>query len=279
MIRNPFLGRGASHPGASPHVPSWAPLVAALKISLDDRNRSADIGCMARTPDPLLISPKQIQRYLEGHFHTALAEVCDLVAVYLNRDTVDVSGWATWQTKGIHASDLRDEAARVIVSLIEEFEDDFLAMRPTEVRQWRESHNLSQPEAAELLGVARSTWSRWEQLGINDHYAGTAAYVLAASATGQNPGRVQERDRAIRSLLDLEERAKHKPPTQMEAAVVLSRWGGMGEYAKFGLGSYGVYRLLREAWENLGCQNCRAMNPTDSRFCSACGSPLNRKEV
>ena len=37
-----------------------------------------------------------------------------------------------------------------------------ISMKNHILRQWRETHNLSQPAAAKKIGVHRETWSRWE---------------------------------------------------------------------------------------------------------------------
>lgn len=228
---------------------------------------------MSKATDPLQITPQQIRRFIKGRGWNSLADVqADLDSMI--GQSVDAMECETWESRGIRTSDLASDVAQELASLIRSYEEGFLILFPLEVRSWREGMGMSQPQAAEYLGVARSTWSRWEQLGIDDHFAGTAAYALAASVISKNPSLLAERTRTIPILLDLERAAGREPKSAIEAAVAISRWGGQGDYARLGLGSFGLYRLLKDAWDTLACPICSAMNPTDARFCSSCGSAI-----
>lgn len=233
---------------------------------------------MSKATDPLQVTPQQIRRFIKGRGWTSLADVQEDIDSPMGQ-SLDAMECATWEKKGIRSSDLASVVAQEIASMIHSYEEGSLILFPLEVRTWREGMGMSQPQAAEYLGVARSTWSRWEQLGIDDHFAGTAAYALAASVISKNPTLLAERTRAIPMLLDLERAAGREAKTPTDVAVAISRWGGQGDYARLGLGSFGLYRLLKDAWDTLPCPSCFAMNPTDAHFCSICGLGIEAREA
>lgn len=234
---------------------------------------------MPPPPDPIQVTPQQIRRYIKGHGFKTLADAKGELECQIG-DDFDITGCDAWEKRGIRISDLESPFAKEIVAAVHSHEDGTSILSPIEVRVWRKRMGLSQPEASEFLGVARTTLSRWEKSGIIEAGVGIAAHALAASVASKDPERLTERIRTIPILLDLNRKAGRKPQTAIEEAIAISLWGGQGEYARLGLGSYGLYRLLKDAWDTLACPSCFAMNPTDARNCSSCGSSLtSNKEV
>jgi len=225
------------------------------------------------------VTPQQLKRFVLGHGWESLAQAKEDVELDLGRQ-VEVTGWEAWEKRGLRGSDLTCEVAQAIARLVATYEEGALILSSLQVRSWREAMGLSQPEASEYLGVARSTWSRWEQLGIVDHFAGAAAYALAASIASKDPGTVAERARAILKIQNIEKTLGRigRPPIQ--EVIATSTWGGQGEFARLGIGSFGLYFLLRDAWETNVCTACASMNSVQANFCSNCGSTLEpTKEV
>lgn len=244
------------------------------KILLDDSFRSTYILHMAMTSNTPPITPQRIKRYLQGFGLTSLVQEKKRVECLLNRD-VEVTGWDEWQKKGMTDSDLTSDIAQTIAELVTAYEESILILTPTQVRSWRETMKLSQPDAADYLGVSRSTWSRWEQLGIVDHFAGTAAYALAASVTSMDPALLLERTKEIHRFFAEEAgRIGLNLKTSRQKAIAISRMGGMGYYARLGLGSLGLYHLLTDAWDTKVCSACSTKNPVRAKFCLNCGSAM-----
>jgi DNA-binding transcriptional regulator YiaG len=228
---------------------------------------------MAKIPNPILVTPQQIRRFVRGHGWSTLADAeGDLEP--LTNQSLEAADWEIWEKKGLRASDMASEIAKQLAEMVNAYEEGSLILSPSEIRSWREGMGLSQPEAAEYLGVARSTWSRWEQLGIVDNFAGTAAYALAASVAAKNPDLLAERNESLHKVREMEIALGRTWKDVTHQAIAISGWGGNGTYARLGLGSFGLYQLLREAWNTLPCTTCSAMNPTDASYCASCGSAL-----
>ena len=231
---------------------------------------------MNKTPDPILITPLQVRRFVRNHGWSTLAEAKgDLGA--LTTQSLETTEWESWEKKGLRTSDMASEIARHLADMVNAYEEGSMILSHVEIRSWREGMRLSQPEAAEFLGVARSTWSRWEQLGIVDNFAGTAAYALAASVVSKDPRRLAERSRALHTVLEMEVALGRTWKDSIHQAIAISGWGGSGTYARLGLGSYGLYQLLRDAWDTATCAKCPAKIPTDARFCPSCGTALEKE--
>jgi len=234
---------------------------------------------MKQVDDSIQVTPQQIKRYVLGYRYGSLKDAKDMVEMELQRE-VDPSSWVIWEKNGLRKSDLASDEAQAIAMLIREYEKGSLILDPLEVRTWRKDMGFSQPEASEFLGVTRATWSRWEQLGIIDRGAGIAAHALAASVTSKDPSRLAERAKAIREILELHRATSRFQKKPVSEAMAISQWWGQVNGAPLGLGTYGLYQLLREAWETEVCGSCGAKNPDKAKFCSSCGSSLNSaKEV
>lgn len=228
---------------------------------------------MKNAPDTVQVTAQQIKRFVHGFGRASLTEAKQDIERELGHET-DVTGWGIWEAKGLRSSDMASPVAKAIADLVTAYEEGTLILSPLQVRSWREGMGVSQPEAAEYLGVSRSTWSRWEQTGIVDHFAGTAAYALAASATAKDSMLVEERAQAIRKILGMEITLGRSHLTPIQQAIAISTWGGQGYYARLGIGSFGLYQLLRDAWDTRVCASCMAKIPMDARFCSNCGSAM-----
>jgi|GEM_PF-4076960 len=228
---------------------------------------------MKQVDDSIQVTPQQIKRYVWGFGYASIKDAKDIVELELQRE-VDPSSWVIWEKHGLRKSDLASDEAQAIAMLVREYEKGSLILDPLEVRTWRKDMGFSQPEASEFLGVTRATWSRWEQLGIVDRGAGIAAYALAASVTSKDPSRLAERAEAIRDILDLHRATSRFQKKPVSDVMAISQSGGQGNGARLGLGTYGLYQLLREAWETEVCGSCGARNAENASFCSACGSSM-----
>lgn len=228
---------------------------------------------MNNAPDTLMVTPQQIKRYIHANGWTAITQAKKAVELELRHET-DVTGWEIWETKGIRSSDMSSPAAKAITDLVAAYDEHELILTPLQVRSWREEMKMSQPEAAEYLGVSRSTWSRWEQFGIVDHFAGTAAYALAASVASKDPNLLLARTQEIHKFLSLAKTRGQKLETPIQQAIAISSWGGQGYHARLGLGSFGLHQLLADAWDTNICSACSTKNPVRAKFCLDCGSAI-----
>ncbi|MBK8793321.1 MAG: helix-turn-helix domain-containing protein [Holophaga sp.] len=234
---------------------------------------------MKKNTSSPFVTPQQIKRFLHIMTWNSLSDAQATIEESLGRP-VDTSNWAAWEKSGMRETELTSDDLP-IAEFICRVVGQTLFLSPLQVRVWREELDLSQPDAAKFLGVARSTWSRWEQVGIEDHFAGSAAYALAASIASKDPKLVAERASSIVEIRRIGKSMGRKFSNQMQEAIHISGWGACAtDFARLGIGSYGLYLLLRNAWDSNACPRCAAKNSTDAKFCSSCGSALEpEKEV
>ena len=138
-------------------------------------------------------------------------------------------------------------------------------LTPESIKQWRDSRKLTQQQLADLLNVGVASVARWE--GGTAEPTGPAKAILEALMTAGDPEKQATREEMIARF--------------GKTAGIAGILGVAGlPLGGIGLASYGIYKLLKEAWEpnqaQKVCPACETPTASNARFCGACGLKLTQ---